>query len=143
MLEAVNSVIQASPIVRSSAEQVSTADSYAANPQRVQKIAQAPYISPYIAVDEANNAVVLQIRDAQTGDVLATYPTRTSLEAKQQEEHRANRETSRATFADVRQQQASPSSSSKAAVATSQQLAAFAHAAEAANAPSSNVSVVA
>jgi hypothetical protein len=74
MLEAVNSVLQTAPLVKANAEQVSTVESFAANPDRIQKAPQVPYLSPYFAVD-SDAHVVLQIRDSRTGKVLETYPS--------------------------------------------------------------------
>lgn len=81
MLEAVNSTLQSAPFVRASAEQVSSTESFTANPDRTQKIAVAPYISPHIYMDVNYNKAVLQIRDSDTGDVLHQFPTETNLEA--------------------------------------------------------------
>ena len=80
MLEAVNSVLQSAPIVRVNAEQSSTLDSFAVNPDRVQKVSQAPYLSPYFSIDAVDSQVVLQIRDPQTGKVLQSYPSETNLQ---------------------------------------------------------------
>lgn len=88
MLEAVNSVLQTAPLVRGNVEQVSTSDSYAANPSRVQKVAQAPYVSPYIVVDIDHNKAILQIRDSETGDVVRSFPTDQSLELRARDEER-------------------------------------------------------
>lgn len=82
MLEAVNSVLQSAPVIRGNAEQVSTAASFAANPDRVQKVPQAPYISPYIHMD-VDLGAVLQLRDSETGDVLRQIPSEASIEARQ------------------------------------------------------------
>lgn len=82
MLEAVNSVLQTAPLVRGNAEQVSSAASFAANPDRVQKIPQAPYISPYIHLD-VDMGAVLQMRDPETGDVVRQIPSEASIEARQ------------------------------------------------------------
>jgi hypothetical protein len=81
MIEAVNSVLANSPITRVVAEQQSVANSYAANPERVQVVAQAPYISPYVHVDVNFDKAVLQIRDSETGDVVRTIPTEGQMEA--------------------------------------------------------------
>lgn len=81
MLEAVNSVLQSAPLVRANAEQASSADSFVANPDRIQKAAVAPYISPYIHMDVNYNKAVLQIRDSETGDVLNQFPNQSRLEA--------------------------------------------------------------
>lgn len=79
MLEAVNSVLQTSSLIRASADQVSSVDSFAANPERVQRVAQAPYVSPYVHVDNNYNKAVLQIRDSDTGDVLNQFPSEERL----------------------------------------------------------------
>lgn len=137
MLEAVNSVIQSAPVVRGNAEQISTSDSFAANPDRIQKAPQAPFVSPYISVDSVNNAVVLQIRDGDTGDVKESFPSKTSLQAREQENRRADRETTRSPFSEVRsRQQSSPAP-------TQQQLAAFSQAASSGQQQASQVSVLA
>ena len=81
MIEAVNSVLSNSPITRIATEQQSVVSSFAANPDRVQVVAQAPYISPYIHVDVNFDKAVLQIRDADTGDVVRTIPSEGQLEA--------------------------------------------------------------
>jgi len=82
MLEAVNSVLQSAPVIRGNAEQVSTSASFAANPDRVQKVPQAPYISPYIHMD-VDLGAVLQLRDSETGDVVRQIPSEASIEARQ------------------------------------------------------------
>lgn len=81
MIEAVNSVVASSTVVRGQAEQVSVARSYAANPERVQEVAKAPYVSPYIRVDVNFDKAVLQVRDSDTGDVLRQYPSESQLQA--------------------------------------------------------------
>ncbi len=136
MLEAVNSVIQSAPVVRGNAEQISTSDSFAANPDRIQKAPQAPVVSPYISVDSVNNAVVLQIRDGDTGAVKETFPSRTSIQAREQENRRVSNETTRSPFTEVRSKQSSPAPTQK-------QLAAFSHAASSGQDQASQVSVLA
>lgn len=81
MIEAVNSVLSNAPIARAVVDQQSVATSFAANPDRVQVVAQAPYISPYIHVDVNFDKAVLQIRDSETGDVVRTIPTEGQMEA--------------------------------------------------------------
>jgi len=81
MIEAVNSVIANSAITRGPAEQQSAARSFAANPERVQEVPRAPYVSPYIFVDVTFNEAVLQIRDSETGDVVRQFPSESQLEA--------------------------------------------------------------
>lgn len=81
MIEAVNSVLSNAVLARGSAEQQSVARSFAANPERVQEVAQAPYVSPYISVNVNYNKAVLQIRDGDTGDVVRQFPSESQLEA--------------------------------------------------------------
>lgn len=81
MIEAVNSVLSNSPLTRIATESQSVVNSFAANPDRVQVVAQAPYISPYIHVDVNFDKAVLQIRDSDTGDVVRTIPSEGQLEA--------------------------------------------------------------
>lgn len=89
MIEAVNSSVSSSAILRASADQVSTQRAQAANPARVQEAAeplrdapQVPYISPYIHLDLNYNKAVLQIRDSSTGDVVRQFPSEESLEVR-------------------------------------------------------------
>lgn len=83
MLEAVNSVLQTAPLLRPQAEQVSVVDSYAANPERVQRVLpQAPYVSPYIYFDANYNKAIIQLRNGDTGDVEGQFPSEASLAAR-------------------------------------------------------------
>lgn len=81
MIEAVNSVISNAVLARGSAEQQSVVRSYAANPEKVQEVAQAPYVSPYISMNIDYNKAVLQIRNSDTGDVIRQFPSESQLEA--------------------------------------------------------------
>ncbi len=81
MIEAVNSVLSNLSSLRASAEQQSVARSFAANPEKKQEVAKAPYVSPYISLDNAAQKAVLQIRDSDTGDVIRQYPTEGQLKA--------------------------------------------------------------
>ena len=85
MIEAVNSVLQTAPFVRASSEQNSAVDSFAANPDRVQKVTQfatAPYVSPYIHLDVNYDKAVIQLRNGETGDVENQFPSQPQLEAQ-------------------------------------------------------------
>lgn len=84
MIEAVNSVLSNSPVIRGNAEAVDSARSFAVNPDRVQEIAvpQAPFVSPYVSVDVDFDTAVLQIRDSETGDVLKQFPSETRLQER-------------------------------------------------------------
>ncbi len=81
MIEAVNSVVANASVLRGQAEQASVARA-AANPERVQEVIQAPYVSPYISMDLNYNKAVLQIRDGDTGDVLKQFPSEAALELR-------------------------------------------------------------
>ncbi len=155
MIEAVNSVLQTAPIVRGSSEQVSTADSFAANPERVQKVAQAPFVSPYIHVDVNYNKAVLQLRDSDTGDVENQFPSRPQLEAQAraaarrqverqaQSEPRSEGQNVQATAqkAEVAQQSSSPSP--EASSISQRQQAAFETAARSGNSNAGNITLFA
>ncbi|HEY8189910.1 MAG TPA: hypothetical protein VIF12_04450 [Micavibrio sp.] len=82
MLEAINSVISNASLVRAQAEQTSSARSLTANPESVQVVPQAPYISPYIKIDVNYDTAVLAMRDRDTGDFLTTIPSDSRLEAR-------------------------------------------------------------
>jgi hypothetical protein len=158
MLEAVHAVLQSAPAVRPQAEQVSTAESFAANPDRVQKAPplQAPYVSPYIFVDVALNKAVTQIRNGETGDVVGQFPTEASLRARasaaQQAEAPAPQAAALAREVDSAQafvQNTAPppvergSTNVSSAAATAQQQAAFAAAARAGNSNAGTVTLFA
>jgi len=81
MIEAVNSVVSNATLLRPAVEQQSVAASYAANPQRVQKAALAPYLSLYVKVDVNYNEALLLMRDGDTGDVVRQIPSESQLEA--------------------------------------------------------------
>ena len=91
MLEAVNSTVQTALAARGVLEQVATSDSFAANPSRVQRAPQAPYISPYVRVDVNFDRAILQLRDGETGDVVYQIPSQPALEAYQREAARQAR----------------------------------------------------
>lgn len=78
MIEAVNSVLASAPLLRGNAEQSSSARS--AEIQAVSQVTQAPYISPFVVVDNNFDKAVLQIRDSATGDVLRQFPSEQRLE---------------------------------------------------------------
>lgn len=137
MLEAVTSVLQTAPIARGSAEQVSGARSFAANPDKIQEAPRAPYISPFIYMDVNYDKAVLQIRDSETGDVLTQFPSESRLRAQstaaEQVRTRDSASDSSPTpspqethqpqqSAPVQQQAPAPSAGS---AVTAQQLAAF------------------
>ena len=85
MIEAVNSVLSNAPFIRGAADQVSA--SRVAQPVAESSthevgsvpVIQAPYVSPYIEVNNSYNKAVLQIRDSDTGDVIRQFPSESLL----------------------------------------------------------------
>lgn len=86
MIEAVNSTVQNASLLRASAGQVSAAESFAANPARVQKVGRAPSMSIYVDVNY--DTAVLQFRNAETRDVIDQIPSDTLLESRARDEAR-------------------------------------------------------
>lgn len=142
MIEAVNSVLSNAPLIRGSTEQQSTSRTQAANPDKVQVVAQAPYISPYVHVDVNHDKAVLQLRDPDTGDVVRQIPSEPMLDAMRRQD--ATLEARRMAQAEesareTRVQQVSqpvqqvqvqqPAPQTQAPTPTQQQFAAFASAA--------------
>jgi hypothetical protein len=150
MIEAANSVLQATPAVRAVAEQASSnLESIAANPERTQKVViQAPYVSPYISVDVNYDRAVLQLRDSETGDVKDQYPSRSRMQelaqiaarqAAAEAEAAAPQATGQANAAQRAQPQqpeqpAPQQVQQKSSAPTQQQIAAFQAAAQSGNA---------
>lgn len=75
MLEAVNSVVSNATMLRGNAEQIAATRSFAANPDRVQEVPTAPFLSPYVSLDAINDRAVLQLRDSNTGDIESQIPS--------------------------------------------------------------------
>lgn len=89
MIDAVSSLVLNTSQLRGATEQVASARSYAANPERIQEAPKAPYISPFISVNVYYDRAVLQIRDSETGDVLTQFPAENQLERSRVEAARA------------------------------------------------------
>ena len=86
MIEAVTSAISNSTVSRASVEQLSGANSFAADPVAVESVAKgprAPFVSPYVQYDTNFDTAVLQIRDSETGDVLKQFPTEQTLQRRE------------------------------------------------------------
>lgn len=89
MIEAVNSVIANASLLRANAEQ-SQADrlnSMASQPVQQVEVESAggpiaPFVSPFIQMNNTYNKAVLQIRDSNTGDVVNQFPSETTLRAR-------------------------------------------------------------
>ena len=114
MIEAVNSVVANSSVLRASSGQVDASALSAPIPAQptsgeAPRAPQAPFVSPYIALDSASNKAVLQIRDGETGDVQQQFPTESRLVQIQQALEREQRREIRTTSAEQRQvEQVSP-----------------------------------
>ncbi|MCB9996520.1 MAG: hypothetical protein H6869_08810 [Rhodospirillales bacterium] len=157
MIEAVNSVLQTAQFVRANAEQTSTADSYASNPERVQKVNTgplAPYVSPYIYLDVNYDKAVIQLRNGDTGDVENQFPSQNQLEAaaraavqrasgqeQQAEAPRSQRESAQATVQQAQPQ--APAPANGGGNISPQQQAAFDAAARSGSSGGGNVTVFA
>lgn len=112
MIEAVNSVLSNAAYTKSAIEQQSVAQSFAANPDRIQVAPQAPYISPYVHMDINFDKAVLQLRDSETGDVVRQIPTEGQLEAYKRAQAASANAKSSAPKADVPERAVSSTPSS-------------------------------
>ena len=142
-VEAVNSVLQAAPVIRGNAEQNSTAES-SGNPERVQKVAEAPYVSPYFTVDVQTNTFVTQIRDSSTGKVIEQIPSQRNIQVKQQaEEVPAPQPEPQPEAPQAPTIAVAPPAPQQNNAPTQQQLAAFTAAAQSGNTNAGSVSLFA
>ncbi|MFP4386380.1 MAG: hypothetical protein ACLFP8_01290 [Alphaproteobacteria bacterium] len=108
MIEAVNSTIANATTVRGMVGQVDSASVSsvtavlpASGSEAMPGAPQAPFVSPFISVDMNYNTPVLQIRDAQTGDVKQQFPTEarlTKVAATQAELFGSLQETASTTY---------------------------------------------
>lgn len=81
MIEGINSSIATASLLRPIVEQETNARGQSASVEPVQRLPQAPYVSPYLFVDNANNKVILQIRDSESGDVVRQIPSDSQIRA--------------------------------------------------------------
>lgn len=79
MIEAVKSTVANSALLRGSVEQSSTLNSFAANPDKVQQVSQAPYVSPTVRVDVNTKIAILEFRESVSGEVLAQIPSEQAI----------------------------------------------------------------
>ncbi len=86
MIEAVNSSVANAQVLRGNAGQSGASSAKAVSPppapvavNEIREAPKAPYISPYISIDTKSNKAVLQIRDADTGEVEQQFPTKSRL----------------------------------------------------------------
>ncbi len=84
MIEAVSSVVSNSQLIRSIAEQTSTTQTIAANPQRIQAAAiSAPYLSPHVDYNGGNSKPIFVVRDAATGETVKQFPSEAQIRSYQ------------------------------------------------------------
>lgn len=84
MIEAIKSTLAAAPSVAKVTQQVSTAKSYAANPDKVQEVASRSdglYTTRKVRVDSGSKIAVLEFRNPLNGDVKTQIPTEAQLQA--------------------------------------------------------------
>jgi len=79
MIEAVKSTVANSALLRGSVDQSSTLNSFAANPDKIQTVSQAPYVSPRVRVDVNTKIAILEFREALSGEVLAQIPSEQAI----------------------------------------------------------------
>lgn len=83
MIEAVNATISSAPSVKAIAQQVSSAESLAANPARTQKAAvSAPYLSPHVRLSPGVKPIFV-VRDLNTGEAVRQFPSESQIVAYQ------------------------------------------------------------
>jgi len=88
MVDAISSVVTNAPFVRSNVEQASSARAPQAPQETLEapSVPVAPFVSPFIQVDTNFNEAVIQVRNADTGDVVRQFPSESTLRARQQAE---------------------------------------------------------
>lgn len=92
MIEALNSNIANAALVRGTTEQAFLARPSAISSAPVaeaggnRQVVLAPYISPFVYVDNQFNKAVLQIRDSETGEVQRQFPSEQTLRARAAEQ---------------------------------------------------------
>lgn len=103
MIEAVNSAVANASLVRGSANQVDAA--------RVEistgngpVAPRAPFISPFISLDNNFDTAVIQIRDSETGDVLRQFPSEQTLSSRAREAQLSESRETNAANSPVQQQ---------------------------------------
>lgn len=96
MIEAVNSAVVNASLIRGNTDQVDVA--------RVEittgdgpSAPRAPFISPFISIDNNFDTAVIQIRDSETGDVIRQFPTEQTLSTRQRQAQLAESSQSNAS----------------------------------------------
>ncbi len=79
MIEAVKSTVASSALLRGNVDQSSTLNSFAANPDKLQQVSQAPYVSPTVRIDVNTKIAILEFRESLSGQVLAQIPSEQAI----------------------------------------------------------------
>lgn len=75
MIEAVKSTVASSTMLKATADVLSATNGYAANPDKIQAVSQAPYVSPTVRVDVLTKIAILEFRESLSGEVLSQIPS--------------------------------------------------------------------
>lgn len=98
MIEAVNASISVAPSVRAVAQQITTAESFSANPAQIQKAAVGNnYSSQYIRLAPDTKPIFV-VRDTDTGESIKQYPTESQLRAYQRAQQNQSAAAQNAQF---------------------------------------------
>jgi hypothetical protein len=79
MIEAVKSTVASNALLKGNVDQSSTLNSFAANPDKIQNVSQAPYVSPTVRVDVNTKIAILEFRESLSGQVLAQIPSEQAI----------------------------------------------------------------
>jgi len=90
MIEAVKSTVASSALLRGNVDQSSTLNSFAANPDKVQTVSQAPFVSPTVRIDVLSKIAILEFRESLSGEVLAQIPSEQAIRTYKMREARGD-----------------------------------------------------
>lgn len=88
MIDAVKTTLANSSLQKQSLEQTSTLTSYSADPERLQAVAQAPYVSPTVRIDNNAKIAIMEFKESETGEVVLQVPSEQQLRAYKAREAR-------------------------------------------------------
>lgn len=90
MIEAVKSTVASSTMLKATADVLSATNGYAANPDKIQTVSQAPYVSPTVRVDVLTKIAILEFRESLSGEVLAQIPSENAIRTYKMREARGD-----------------------------------------------------
>ena len=90
MIEAVKSTVASSTLLKANADTLSATNGYAANPDKIQSVSQAPYVSPTVRVDVLTKIAILEFRESLSGEVLAQIPSENAIRTYKMREARGD-----------------------------------------------------